>query len=184
VKNKPVDIIQECAALFTQEDTLAWFDFHYDRGEGPAAEGLCRIAHPKKSACGRDYVSLVFVMDTPDASGREQAVAGLKRLGSGMLETMLPEIFSVVSVPPASCSRQIYIKQFDLMLKEMFTASREFIGRRLHPALADALSLSAGELAWWEDMRKEKPSASAQREVAKKRPKSLMVRLQEKLFDS
>jgi hypothetical protein len=182
VKNTPVDIMQKCAALFNQEDTLAWFDFQCAAGGGPAAEGLCRIAHPKKSTGGKEYVSLVFVMDTPDAAAREQAVAGLKRLGSGALETALPEIFSVVSVPPASCPQQIYIKQFDLMLKEMFTASQEFIALRLYPALKDVPGLSAGELGWWEDMRKEKSPAPASLEAEQQNSKSFIARLQEKLF--
>ncbi len=133
MKNKPVDIVQECAALFNQEDTLAYFDFQFPCGGGHTAEGLCRIAHPKKNTGGTEYISLVFVLDTPETSVREQSLAMLKQLGNGVLEAMLPEIFSVVSVPPASCDQHIYIKQFDLMLKELFTASPEFIARRLYP---------------------------------------------------
>ena len=174
--------MRECAALFNQEDTLAYFDFQFPCGGGHTAEGLCRIAHPKKSTGGAEYVSLVFVIDTPQESAREQALAVLKKLGSGVLETMLPEIFSVVSVPPAGCAQQIHIKQFDLMLKEIFTASPEFISRRLYPALSGALNLSAGELGWWEDMRIKKPPAAGSREPEKQTPKSFIGRLQEKLF--
>jgi|GEM_PF-1080449 len=182
MKNKPVDIVQECAALFNQEDTLAYFDFQFPCGGGHTAEGLCRIAHPKKSGSGKEYISLIFVVDTPDAAVREQAVAGLKQLGRGVLEKMLPEISLAISIPPAACARGIYIKQFDLMLKEMFTASREFIARRLYTALSGALGLSAGALGWWEDIRKEKSPVAGSREPEKQTPKSFIGRLQKKLF--
>ena len=72
MKNKPVDIMQECAALFNQEDTLAWFDFQLACGGGKPVEGLCRIAHPKKSGSGKEYISLIFVVDTPDTAVRDR----------------------------------------------------------------------------------------------------------------
>lgn len=175
---KPVDIMQECTALFTQEDTLAYFDLKFS-GAG-FIEGLCRIAHPRKSSGGTEYVSLVFIIDTPGEADREHAIAGLKQLGSGRLEKVLPEISAAVSVPPPVTSRQIYIKQFDLMLKDKFTASPEFIERRLYPALNSILDTSSGELGWWENIKKEKPSAPAAAPITSS--KSFISRLQEKLF--
>lgn len=184
VKNKPVDIVQECAALFNQEDTLAWFDFQLACGEGCAAPGLCRIGHPKKSTCGKDYVSLVFLIDTPDGEGRKKVIERFKQLGSGSLATMLPEIAAVVSVPSASINPEIYIKQADLILKEKFTATTEFLAQRLYPSIKEAFDLTAGELGWWEDMRKEKPTVTTSEVPEKQAAKSLLVRLKEKLFMS
>jgi hypothetical protein len=175
---KPVDIMQECTQLFSQEDTLAYFDFTFSGS--PRIEGLCRIAHPKKNAGGTEYVSLVFILDTPDEADREYATEALKQLGSGVLETMLPEIASSISVPPRGTTRQIYIKQFDLMLKDLFKASQEFISNRLYPALKTALGVNAGELSWWDSGQKENTPAPGA--AWPKKPKSFIARLQEKLF--
>ena len=178
----PVDIMQECAALFNQEDTLAFFDFQYAPGAGGSVDGLCRIARPKQSLSGQEYVSLVFIMDTPHASDREHAAAAMKELGSGTLEKMLPEIFSLVSVPPASCGQETCIRQMDIMLKERFVVSQAFVSERLYPALRDALHMKAGELGWWEDMQKAKSPAPASVKMQEQIPKSFIARLQEKLF--
>ena len=178
----PIDIMQECAALFSQEDTLAFFDFQYAPGGEGLVDGLCRIARPKRSLSGQEYVSLVFIMDTPDAAAREHAAAAMKQLSSGTLERMLPEIFSIVSVPPANCGQETCIRQMDIMLKERFVASQTFISERLFPAVRDVLHLEASEFGWWEDMRKEKPPAPALSKTAEQAPKSFVARLQEKLF--
>ncbi|MBN2107219.1 MAG: hypothetical protein JW832_07300 [Deltaproteobacteria bacterium] len=181
MKQQPLDIVQECAALFTQENTLAWFDVQLEC-DGGSTEGLCRIAHPKTAACGRDYVSLVFVVDTPQESQREQVAAVLAGLGNGVLEKALPEIAAVVAVPPSSCGPQLLIRQFDLMLKELFRASPEFIASRLHPALQDAPGLQTGGLGWWEDLRRETPRAAASGPARAQAPRSLITRLKDKLF--
>jgi len=82
----PVDIMQACTALFNQEDILAFFDFQYAPGGGSSVDGLCRIARPKRSLSGQEYVSIVFIMDTPGAAVREHAAAAMKELSSGILE--------------------------------------------------------------------------------------------------
>jgi hypothetical protein len=178
----PVDIMLECTALFNQEDTLAFFDFQLLPDGGGFVDGLCRIARPKRNLSGQEYVSLVFIIDTPDAASREHTAAAMKEFGSGTLEHMLPEIFSVVSVPPTGCGQETYIKQIDLMLKERLEVSQVFVSGRLYPAVRDVLQLKAGELGWWEDMRKEKPSAPVSDKTEEQISKSFIACLQEKLF--
>ncbi len=171
------DITRECAALLKQEHTLAYFDFQLQAGRTPL-EGLCRIGHPRRDPSGKDFISLVFVVDTPEEASRTPAMAALRPLGGGMLESALPELFSAIPVPPAPCSPQIYIRQFDLILKDRFRASQEFIARRLYPALTAGLNLTVGELGWWDQEKKQQ----APEPVADEKPKPLIARLREKLF--
>lgn len=180
----PVDIMQECTALFNQEDTLAFFDFQYAPGGGNSVDGLCRIARPKRSLSGQEYVSIVFIMDTPGAAAREHAAAAMKELSSGILEKKLPEISSVVSMPQANCGQETCIKQIDIMLKQPFAVSEIFISERLYPAVRDALSMSAGELCWWEDMKAAAPVAPAADAAGKQPAVSFTGRLREKLFSN
>jgi len=100
------------------------------------------------------------------------------------LKKKLPEISSAVSMPQVYCGQETCIKQIDIMLKQRFAVSEIFISERLYPAVRDALSMSAGELGWWEDMKAAAPVAPAS-DVAGNQPAvSFIGRLREKLFSN
>ena len=62
-----IDIKQELADLFEKEDLVAYFDVISSPDITPPLSGICKIAKPLAETTGRPYISLLFIIDTPDA---------------------------------------------------------------------------------------------------------------------
>ncbi len=72
-RQKPQDVIdlrQELIDLYADEQMLAFFEFTLERPGNEALSGLCRIARPKPHSSTLRYLSLIFLVDTPDSATR------------------------------------------------------------------------------------------------------------------
>jgi hypothetical protein len=146
--DQPIDLLQDFASLYAREEMLAFFDFGIDRGGAPAVSGLCRLSKPKAAAAGSQYLSLTFVVDTPDEKARSAAEAALDRIAPQPLQTMLPEVREVVAVPSIDSSPESYVVQIDLLMHG--ESSRPFIAGQLVPVIARLGGLKVIEFVWWE----------------------------------
>jgi len=149
-----IDIFQEFVAQSAREDMLAFFEFTLDlEGRGTAA-GLCRLSQPKEGSSSLRYLSLTFVIDTPDEAAKGAIEHVLSRLEESRLRAALPQTTGVVPTPSIYTGPEHYIRQIDVLLGAGTTPDKRFIGERLLPALQSILSLTIGEVSWW-DVRSE-----------------------------
>ncbi len=61
-----IDLRQELIDLYASEQMLAFFEFTLAHPGNEALSGLCRIAQPKPHRSTLRYLSLIFLVDTPD----------------------------------------------------------------------------------------------------------------------
>jgi hypothetical protein len=146
---RPIDILQDFASLYAREEMMAFFDFGIDRGGAPPVSGLCRLSKPKNPRAGGQYLSLTFVVDTPDDAARGAAQAALDRIAPEPLRSMLPEVREVVAVPSIDTTPESYVVQLDLMMHA--DPTRPFLSGQLVPAIARLSGLKVVELVWWDN---------------------------------
>jgi hypothetical protein len=143
-----IDLMQDFASLYAREEMLAFFDFALDRPAAPAVSGLCRISQPKSGGTGSHYLSLTFIVDTPDDAARTMAQRALDKLEPDALSKALPEIREVIIVPSINASSDSYVAQADLMMR--VEPPRAFIAAQLVPALGRLTGFKIVEFVWWE----------------------------------
>ena len=160
-----IDIMQEFVDLYKNEAMLAFFEFHLARAGHEPVRGLCRISKPKSHSAHMHYLSLTFMLDTPDQATRATADAALERLDGAAFHAALPAVADVVPVPDIADASENYIRQVDLMLADYVSdPGKVFIAERLLPALHTLTQITAGEVVWWDlddDSAPAAPSAAA-----------------------
>ncbi len=145
-----IDIMQEVVDLYGREDMLAFFDFSIERHGQGAISGLCRISKPKQGSSQMPYLSLVFVVDTPDESSRRMIPTLIAKLEGDALRGLVPEVIEVVPMPAMGATGDNYVKQIDVLLDAHVEPDERFIAGMLLPAVRDATGLRTGELVWWD----------------------------------
>ena len=78
-RDKRIDVAQEIIDGYARERMLAFFDFPLPGDGGASISGLCRISGPERDDPAMQYLSLSFVVDTPDDGARRAARAALRR---------------------------------------------------------------------------------------------------------
>jgi hypothetical protein len=149
-QQKRIDIFREFVDQYAREDMLAFFEFTLDCADRGPVSGLCRISRPKAGSSSLKYLSLTFVLDTPDEAIRLPVQDSLARIEETRLRAALPQIAGVVPTPPISTSPEHYIKQIDILLGAAPTPDQRFIAERLVPALCEITEIKVNEISWWD----------------------------------
>lgn len=145
-----VDIFQEFVAQYAREEMLAFFEFTMDLEASGSVSGLCRISQPKQGSSRLKYLSLTFVLDTPDEAARVVIQHALAHLTEPTLQAALPQAAGLVPTPSMHTGPAHYIKQIDILLGAGTIPDNRFIAESLLPALQQILPLTIGEVSWWD----------------------------------
>jgi hypothetical protein len=147
-----LDLMDELAGLFREEDLVAFFEFRHESESGQPLSGLCKIAVPKKDSGKMNYLSLLFIVDIPDDAARRESREMENALVRNAVSRSVPEVITVLSPPAADPAPEIRLKQMDLILDPETKVDGPFVANRLYPALAESGTMKAGELVWFEDL--------------------------------
>jgi hypothetical protein len=167
-RDEPIDIMQEVIDLYGREEMLAFFDFSIERAGQAPLSGLCRISKPKDEGRMR-YLSLVFVVDTPDLPSQRFVPVLLGKLESGALRAHVAELAEAVIMPASPSRPENHVQQIDLLLDADVEPDERFLSGKLLPAIRSLTGLRTGELVWWNET-----SASAAGAAPQKPPGSLL----------
>ena len=130
---------------------LAFFEFTLERPGNEALSGLCRIARPKPHSSTLRYLSLIFLVDTPDSATRPVAQKALARLEGSALKTAVPGMTDNALISSLYSSTESYIAQTDLLLES--EVNQAFITTQLIPAITRIAQLHLTHVEWWEESR-------------------------------
>ena len=130
---------------------LAFFEFTLERPGDDDLSGLCRIARPKSDRSTLRYLSLIFLVDTPDSTTRPVVQKALARLEGSALKTAVPGMTDNAIISSLSSSTENYVAQTDLLLES--EVNKAFITTQLIPAIARIAQLHLTHVEWWEESR-------------------------------
>lgn len=171
------DIMEEFVGLFEKESFVCFFSFQF-KVEGKAAvSGLCKVARPKRGTSKLNYLSLVFIIDTPDRETRTAIDTIMKRLEEGHMNEDLPELKTAVSIPAMDYDSGIYLKQLDLILHARDIPDEHFIAERVYPAILKVAQFEGGELIWWDDLAELRATTPTGAVLQKSQDSSLVEKL-------
>ena len=152
-----IDLRQELIDLYAGEHMLAFFEFTLERSGNEALSGLCRVTQPKRHRPALRYLSLSFLVDTPDSATRPVVQKALALLEGDALKTAVPEVTDGVIISSLSSSTTSYIAQADLLLGS--EVDKAFILKKLIPAIARIAQLHPTHVEWWESPTTASPPA-------------------------
>lgn len=164
-----IDLRQELIDLYAGEQMLAFFEFTLERPGNEALSGLCRIAQPKPHRSTLHYLSLIFLVDTPDSATRLVAQRALARLEGSALKTAVPDMTDGALISSLNSSTENYIAQTDLLLGS--EVNKAFITTQLIPAIARIAQLHPNHVEWWE----ESPTTASPQPAPPSSPSSLLA---------
>jgi hypothetical protein len=167
-RDEPIDIMQEVIDLYGREEMLAFFDFGIERAGQAPLSGICRISKPKDQGQLR-YLSLVFVVDTPDVASQRFVPKLLGKLDSDALRAHVAELAEAVVMPASASRPENYVQQIDLLLDADVEPDQSFISAKLLPAIRNLTGLHTSELVWWNET-----SPSAAKPAAQRAPDTLL----------
>lgn len=152
-----IDLDRELIELFNKEQMIAFFDFQVTRGEGAPNTGLCKISRPKSGARQSQYISLLFLIDTPEKSDWQQVDAFLGNLDWNTFQHELPGVVSVLPIPHLDKSSCIYFKEVDIYLTNSVSLGKSYVKNLLYPAVLRVMEINCGEMVFWDDIPECKP---------------------------
>lgn len=147
----PIDITRQFVEMYAREEMLCFFDFSMVSAAGAPISGLCRISKPKRGHSSMRYLSMVFIVDTPDEASRREVPATLTRLEGDSLKAFVSEITDVMAVPVPAGNRENYAHQIDLLLDSDVEPDERFISAMLLPAVRTITGARTSEMVWWGD---------------------------------
>lgn len=151
-----IDLTRQLIELFNKEQMLAFFDFHIYPGGNDAVSGLCKISKPRGTDQQTQYVSLLFLIDTPDDAVWESVNAFIESIEWHAFEHELPGTGIVLSILHMFHASGMYFKETAIFLGNNIRISRQFVREKLYPAISRVMGLTAGELIFWEDLPETK----------------------------
>lgn len=150
-EERTIDLTRQFVEMYAREEMLCFFDFSMVSAAGPAISGLCRISKPKQGRSSMRYLSMVFIVDTPDAASQREVPATLARLSGDSLKAFVPDIAEVMAVPVPVGSGESYVHQIDLLLDSDVEPNERFISAMLLPAVRTITGVRTSEMVWWGD---------------------------------
>jgi hypothetical protein len=151
-----IDLTRQLIDLFNKEQMLAFFDFKVTPGENEPVSGLCKISRPKGADEQTQYVSLLFLIDTPNDEVWEHVNAFVNHIGWDAFRRELPGAETVLSIPHLIHTTGIFFKETAIYLSSNVTVSKYYVSNKLYPAVLRVMGLRAGELVFWEDLPESK----------------------------
>lgn len=159
-EDEVIDITQQFVDLYAREEMLCFFDFAIARPGEPELSGLCRISKPKQDQSSLRYLSMVFVVDTPDQKSRREVPSVFTRLEGDSLKAFVAEVAEVLAVPAPSAHSENYVHQIDVLLDADTEPDERFVSAMLVPAVRTLSGLRTNEIVWWGDADPQRaPSA-------------------------
>lgn len=147
--DESVDLLREFVDLYDREEMLAFFEFRLERPGHPEVEGLCRISRPKDGRSNLYYLSLGFVVDTPDEATRVFVDAALARLDGDALRSAVPHVLEVLPVTVMPSGPESYMRQADILLDDGVAGDPSTVLAQLVPALAKVTGILPREVVRW-----------------------------------
>lgn len=147
--DQPIDIMQEFVDQYAREEMLAFFEFTVPRPAPPAIAGLCKISRAKSGGSRLKYLSLSFMVDTPDDDARRRVDEALGRMEEGGLHARLSQVVDVVPMPSLNAGAENHLRQADLLLDDTVVPDQFFIQERLIPMICAVTQVALGEIVWW-----------------------------------
>jgi hypothetical protein len=150
---KNIDLYREFIDVFHKEEMLAFFDFNVESDAGETLSGLCKISRPKPGRSDSRYLSLLFIIETPDEKVWKEAEARFGQIDWDGLRHRFPEFESALSIP--FTLREFtgtYFQEIDIYLKKTAVISRPFIVGTLCPSVFSVAGITAGEPVFREDL--------------------------------
>lgn len=144
-----VDLLREFVDLYSREEMLAFFEFRLERPGARDIEGLCRISQPKDGRSNLYYLSLGFVVDTPDEAARTIIDEVLSRLDGDALRSAVPNLVEMLPVTAMPTGSESYVRQADILLDDSSANDPAAILKALIPAMAKITGIQPSELVWW-----------------------------------
>ncbi len=172
-----IDVNQQLIDLFNKEEMLAFFDFQLRLGGNKPESGLCKISTPKGTEQHAQYISLLFLIDTPAPAAWEQVHAYAESIKWDNLKSELPGIETILSIPHQHHGIGIYFKETAVYLARDVVVSKYFVSSKLYPAVVKVMGLHAGEMVYWEDSPERNQKTTSV--VPGTEPTSLLMRLKE-----
>jgi hypothetical protein len=151
-----IDLSRQLTDLFNKEQMLAFFDFRFTPVGHEPVSGLCKISRPKGTGEQTQYVSLLFLIDTPNDESWEHVNAFVNLINWEAFRRELPMVDTVLSIPHLIHKTDIYFKETAIYLSSNFAVSKYYVSSKLFPAISKVVGLQAGELIFWEDLPESK----------------------------
>lgn len=148
-----IDLYRQFIDEFRKEQMLAFFEFQAETGQNGTLSGLCKVSRPKPGKSDARYLSLLFIIETPDEQTWRAAQTRFGGIAWDGLGERLPEFESALSIP--FTLREFtgnHFQEIDIYLREGTVISRPFILGTLCPAVCSAAGLRAGEPVFPEDL--------------------------------
>jgi hypothetical protein len=148
-----IDLYRQFIDEFHKEEMLAFFDFQADTEHNGTLSGLCKVSRPKPGKSDSRYLSLLFIIETPDEQAWKEAQTRFGRIPWDGLQGRFPEFESALSIP--FTLREFtgnHFQEVDIYLKEGTLISRSFILGTLCPSVFSVAGIRAGEPVFREDL--------------------------------
>jgi len=147
-----IDVNQQLIDLFNKEKMLAFFDFRLNLSGNVPVSGLCKISQPKSTAERAQYLSMLFLIDTPNEAVWQQVEAFARNIGWNSFLREMPGVQTVLPIPTRHQGTGIYFKETDIFLEPDVVVSKAYVASKLYPAISKIIGLRAGELVFWDDL--------------------------------
>ncbi len=151
MENKSVyDITNEFLQQFKKEDVITFFEFQFLPEEIKKLHGLCKISKPKGKT-SFNYISLVFIADTPSPSERSAVNSALHNLTKLSPESIVEGLESIIALPDTSVYKEHIVVQFDMIFKPDISAETGFIINNVIPSICNICGIESIETIPWDD---------------------------------
>lgn len=151
-----IDLDRQLLELFKKERMLAFFDFRVQLGDAEPLSGLCKISQPKGSSRQSQYLSLLFLFDTPQAADWQQVDDSIGRLDWNAFLSELAGVVTVLAIPPLHRGTMIYFKEVDIYLDSGVAIGKRYVINELYPAILKVMKLTGGEVVFWDGVPEDK----------------------------
>ncbi len=162
-ENRRINLDQEFLGLFSREEMLAFFDFQLAWTAGKTLEGLCKVSKPRLGEGKSQYISLLFIIDTPGQGAREQAAASLLKIDWNAAMEAIPGVDSVLAMPYQATVPDTCWVECDVYLNPGVVVGRSYLSGRLIPAVARAIGAALGEVVFWDESSALPPGTPTQK---------------------
>lgn len=150
----PSDARDELQDFFSQEEFLAFFNFHQPAPAGQKTlEGLCKVARPRTGTRSAqvNYLCLTFVVDTPGQEAEHRIEGLLDQINVAVFKPRVPALQSITSVPASMRGSENYVHQMDLIFaRGTVLDPREIIPLILF-TFREATGLKTESPQWWDE---------------------------------
>ncbi len=151
-----IDLDRQLRELFKKERMLAFFDFRVSLGGAEPLSGLCKISQPKGGSPQPQYLSLLFLIDTPNATDWQQVGDYTGHLNWDAFLRELPGVETVLPLPHLHRGTGIYFKEVDIYLNSAEQITKPYVLSKLYPAILRVMKLTGGEVVFWDDVPESK----------------------------